>query len=332
MHQRALAFAIVLAGGGALLVSGLGVAPASAAPGSVTFIEDGAFTVPPGVTCLDFSIVGGRGGQGSFAPPDGGGLAGWGAHVEGLLPVTPGEVIDVRLGARGSNGNNNNVDNPVGEGGGGAIGWANGGNGGSITSTSESSVSGGGGGGAASALLREATPVVVAGGGGGGGGGAQPQPAGDGGDSGLTGLDGADSPGGAVGGTGGGAAGPVGESANGLTTSSNGHGGGGGGGGFGNGGGAGASIESTTVGAGGGGGGDSFVDGTVEAETFTTGEDLEEPDGTVTLSWDPATNACGTVVTTPPTTAPPSTTTVPPQVEQASIPATPVAATPTFTG
>ena len=114
--------------------------------------------VPAGVTEIQVSLYGAQGGNGAGANP---GLGGFGAEVSGVLPVTPGEVLNIYVG--GQNGFN----------GGGAPGNGNSGFGGGATDIR----SGG---------TQLTNRVVIAAGGGGGGatGCSNPNKGGNGGNAG----------------------------------------------------------------------------------------------------------------------------------------------------
>jgi hypothetical protein len=112
------------------------------------------FSVPDGVTQVTIEVRGASGGDGSVAP------GGKGAIATGVLNVTAGQNLDVRVGGRGGDGDGS----PSGAGG------ANGGGSGTSMGTSL----GGGGGGwssvhAGGAVPDETAPLIAAGGGGGGG-------------------------------------------------------------------------------------------------------------------------------------------------------------------
>jgi hypothetical protein len=166
------------------------VQTATAAPTIITFNADGNWTVPAGVTSVDYLVVGGGGGGGG----QNGGGGGAGELLEGNLAVTSGEEFTITIGAAGAvNGNNrgsnggasslvstsNNVT-ANGGGGGGAIDNTGLGNGGAGTgsaggngfvSTTEihPAVAGGNGG---SGGLYGGGDIAAGGGGGAGGNGA----------------------------------------------------------------------------------------------------------------------------------------------------------------
>jgi len=112
-------------------------------------------TVPPCVTSLNYTIVGGTGGNSNVGSPPG--IGGEGAYITGTIPVTPGDILDLTVGA--------NASASVG-----GMGAGIGGNGG--TQVSEEA---GGGGGGSEIIDMGPTGTsttglfVVAGGGGGAG-------------------------------------------------------------------------------------------------------------------------------------------------------------------
>lgn len=216
---------------------------------TITFSYTGSvqsFTVPPCVTTLTVNARGAKGG---------GNNGGLGAVVTATMAVTPGQVIQIRVGGQGNC--------P----GGGYNGGGNGANG------NQGSCGGGGGSDIRIAPYGLANRVIVAGGGGGKGGGSQNVGGGGGGC--LNGLAGVASFGGgggagtqiaggaagaAWGGGGAGQAGTSGQGGNGAVDPcfNSCPGGGGGGGYFGGGGGGSDCFASAPNGGGGGGGGSSF--------------------------------------------------------------------------
>ena len=105
----------------------------SATPG----FHPGAAVVPAGIC---FVTIGAAGGEGGVAEEDGvpGAPSGPGGLLAARVPVTPGALLDVLVGGRGSDGSGT-------EGGDGGVG----GGGGGGANTQSSLFSGGGGGGAA---------------------------------------------------------------------------------------------------------------------------------------------------------------------------------------
>ena len=212
---------------------GLGLSRAALAAGSTQSSTFGCigfpqyFSVPPGVTSLTVHAEGAGGGSLGSAPSPG-----KGGTIDGTIPVTPNQLLEITVGCRAG------------------FGWANGGGGGQGLGGGSSAGIGGSGGGATGIADTATGSILLVAGGGGGGGGKGffiGQDGGPGGDGGITPGNGGGGSGlgSGGGGTGGGSTMPSG------TAGSDGSalgGGGGGGGGLGAGGG------------GGGGGGDSFAD------------------------------------------------------------------------
>ncbi len=278
------------------------------------------FVVPPGVTSVKVTLVGGNGAAGTGAP------GGPGATVSGTLAVSPGETLYAEVG-----GNGVALGTGVND-----MGGYNGGGAGGLRQTF-GTASGGGGGGGASDVRRcspSAPPVgcgvtqslasrmVVAGGGGGGGGNGESPPTtagGNGGPADMGGNAGAYDTKGDQGGSGGlrgtassgGAAGSpsvdctqanpeacpsAGQlGSGGVGGYGLGGGGGGGGGGiFGGGGGGGGagtiepSFAYTNGGGGGGGGGSSGVlTGATGVSSFAFAPTAEGAQPSITFSWTP---------------------------------------------
>lgn len=245
------------------------------------------FQVPDGVTEITAEVSGGAGGY-----ADGDQSAG--AVVVALIPVAPGEILDVVPGDAGLPGDGTPPP-PFVDG----FGYPNGGAG----DRPGLSLSGGGGGGGSSHVVRSGFPVadalVVAGAGGGANDGTGPSGNDQGGAGGMfAGGNGNVPRGGAgasqfAGGAGGTATADPGESGSffqggnaGESTSSFGYGGGGGGGGWYGGGGG---CEETGGGSGGrggsGGGGSSWVHPT-DAVLVTATDGGNTGKGYVVLSWD----------------------------------------------
>lgn len=225
----------------------------------VTFSFTGAdqsFVVPGGVSRIFVKLWGAGGGSGRAGGWTYGAEGGGGGHARGLIPVTPGETITVRVGQGGVTASSTAVIF-----GGGGMG---------PTGGNEYSGSGGGG----CYIFRSTTPLLIAGGGGGGGasrawtsniGGAGGGLVGENGEApfdgqmAYAGFGGTQIAGGS-GGTGGGAGSLY---QGGRTTSSWGAGGGGGY----YGGGAGGYVEDDTM-AGGGGGSGFVASGVLLGGTF----------------------------------------------------------------
>ncbi len=109
------------------------------------------FTVPACVTSIQVDVLGGKGGNNGIY------LGGNGGRVQATIPVTPGEILEIRVGALGVN---TSVSNPpVYNGGGGVFSYVSGG----------TSGTGGGATDIRRAPYANADRLVVAGGGGGGG-------------------------------------------------------------------------------------------------------------------------------------------------------------------
>lgn len=240
----------------------------SVEPGSQTFDFTGevhGFTVPAGVTRVTVTALGAQGGSSSS------GSGGLGGAVTAAIAVTPGEILEIRVGGQPT----------------GSTGGFNGGGDGDP-------FPGAGGGGASDVRQGGATlahRVVVAG----GGGGAGSPSAGGGAGGGTTGAPGNDEPASGAGGGGGGT--PAAGGAGGLDDGSGGtpggsgllgtggaggaaEGGGGGGGYHGGGGGGGSGVGR---GGAGGGGGSSFADPSATDVTHSQG--ARAGDGEVALAW-----------------------------------------------
>jgi len=249
-------------------------APVVVTPGTVTFTYTGAvqtFTVPAGVTAIRVTMTGGPSGAGP-EPSTGNGARG--ALMKAILPVTPLESLEVRVGGAGV-GHGRSAPTP---------GWPDGGYGGRDPNPGGTGAAAGG-----SSDIRR-TPyglndrLLVA-----GGGGSQGA-TGTGGVGGYpNGADGTGS-GGVGGGTGGtqttagsGAMGDAGfgQGGSGLTSSGTRWGGGGGGGWWGGGGG----NSAVGIGSSGGGGGSSYM---ITAGTLITSTDGGGPAGqaaSVFIEW-----------------------------------------------
>ncbi len=165
-------------GGVALGVAVALLAPSTAAATttSTTFTTPGenVFVVPPGISSLQMTLVGGNGGTGNDGAP-----GGVGATEIATLTVTPGQTLYAEVGGNGGNGDLTGL----------GLGGVNGGGSGGEIAFIAAAPSGGGGGGASDVRTVRACPigtqvcassaaslgsrlVVAAGGGGGGGGGA----------------------------------------------------------------------------------------------------------------------------------------------------------------
>ncbi len=137
-------------------------------PGSQTFSYTGSpqsFTVPACITSIQVDVrgaQGGNGGNGQYCSNTV--LGGNGGRVQATLAVSPGQVLSVIVGQKGSNGQS--FCGPCTGGAGGYGGSFNGINGGN---TSSGVTASGGGGGGASYVVVSGNNVLIAGGGGGGG-------------------------------------------------------------------------------------------------------------------------------------------------------------------
>jgi hypothetical protein len=241
-----------------------------------TFLAtDQSFVVPGGVTYIFVKLWGSGGGGGNLGGWTFGSWGGGGGFTTGIVPVTPGETLIVRV-PRGGFSTPGTTNAPFG--------------GGSSTAGGDNQYGAGGGG--YCGLFRSASPLLVAGAGGGGGSILSSQTMCNGGaGGGLVGLRGssrvneqsyAGSGGtqiaGGLGGNGGNNAGQAGSSLQGGSVIGNVYGGGGGGGYFG--GGAGSYGGSTM---GGGGGGSGFVAsgvlyGLTVAGNGTVPAQIQDPD------------------------------------------------------
>ncbi|PKL45028.1 MAG: hypothetical protein CVV41_02770 [Candidatus Riflebacteria bacterium HGW-Riflebacteria-1] len=180
----------------------------SAAVTQFTAIGDHNFTVPDGVTSVDYLVVGGGGaGGGAYNGREFGGGGGAGGMITGTMAVIPGQAISITVGAGGAGANNLPGDDGSASSF-GAIAAAGGGGGGkgevgAIAVGRDGSS--GGGGGSSSALPNPPGGSGITGQGNAGGAGrynatATNRAAGGGGGAGAA---GADSPGNANGGAGG---------------------------------------------------------------------------------------------------------------------------------
>jgi hypothetical protein len=253
---------------------------AQALPVTETFNYQGPVTqtavVPPGTAFALVDVVGAHGGytEGTCCPfiKTAGGD---GAGVTGRVGVSPGQVLSLKVGQYGGNGD---VNRNPGPGGWGATG--NGGRGGGASTRD------GAGGGGASSLAIAGQTIVIAGGGGGAGGMGFIDPADNGGAGGSTGssVDGGlngKGPGAGKGGGGGANGSPPG-GGGGNGSASGGAGGGAGAGAVGGKGGAGGGFGGG--GGGGGGGGSSSYTSRLEIPSLAraTGDTTN---GRITITW-----------------------------------------------
>jgi hypothetical protein len=133
----------------------------AAAPDSATFTSSTAseWTVPAGVREVLVTAIGGSGGN---ASGEHSGVGGFGASVESVLAVEPGQVLTVWAGAAGGVAGDGRTHAGLG-----GAGYTTGGSG---ATSGGSQARPGAGGGGSSAVSLDGSVVVVAGGGGGGGG------------------------------------------------------------------------------------------------------------------------------------------------------------------
>jgi hypothetical protein len=189
-----------------LFVSGLGW-------GQTTYNSPGEhfYTVPAGVECITVQIWGAGGAGGSNnTTSNGSGGGGGGGYTTNVIPVTPGQVIPLYVGAGGApvsgaagqNGESSWVLSPSGivtgggtggagggtlTGGTGGTGTFTGGNGGSGRSASNANAVGGGGGSSAGTAANGTSGGNAGGGGAVGTGGIAPSGGGNGGNGGIVG-------------------------------------------------------------------------------------------------------------------------------------------------
>jgi hypothetical protein len=227
--------------------------------------------VPDSADLAVVKLIGGHGGRVHFAP-DGG----TGGEVSGQFAVTPRELLTLKIGGYGGDGNG---DTHPGYGGWGATG--SGGRGGS------SSVQDGAGGGGATGLELDGQFVAVAGGGGGAGGKGGNGQGGGGGNSAASAGNGQPGEGFDAGGGGTGAGndhGGGGVGGNGITALG-GAGGGGGAGWRGGGGGGGGNLGIAGAGGGGGGAGSSYTSERLERPRVQAGPS-EDAAGLISITWE----------------------------------------------
>jgi hypothetical protein len=114
--------------------------------------SDQQWVVPVGVTSIYAKLWAAGGAGGHYGGWSYGSHGGAGGHTRGIIPVTPGETLTIRV-PRGGYANPSTTNAPFG--------------GGSATSTGDNSYAGGGGG--YCGIFRSTTPLLIAGAGGGGG-------------------------------------------------------------------------------------------------------------------------------------------------------------------
>lgn len=240
----------LVANGFNLAFDGVNIVPQGKTRVAFTFsASDQSWTVPAGITNIYVKLWGAGGGGGHYGGWSFGSHGGGGGHTRGIIPVTPGEVLTIRV-PRGGYANPGATNAPFG--------------GGSSTGGGDNQYAAGGGG--YCGIFRSTTPLLIAGAGGGGGsrsgahdmcnGGAGGGLTGRRGETGentpaWAGGGGTQSAGG-TGGTGTATTGQAGSYLQGGSANGNVYGGGGGGGYYG--GGAGSYQSSTMAGGGGGSG------------------------------------------------------------------------------
>ena len=131
-----------------------------------TYYSNGGYVVPPGVTAITITGVGGAGGSGGQDCGNGCGYNSGapGRYVSQSFTVSPGTSLSVYIGSNGGNGGSNTSGGGSGYGG---SGYYNGGSGGNAGTSGNSG--GGGGGGGATAVIGSGVTLIAGGGGGGGG-------------------------------------------------------------------------------------------------------------------------------------------------------------------
>jgi hypothetical protein len=223
---------------------------------------DQTYTVPVGVTSIQIYMWGGGGGGGAPGGWTYGFAGGGGGYTTGILAVTPGQKINLIVGAGGTNGSISNTNPNFG--------------GGARSCNSGGDCRYGGQGGGRSAIRINGVEILTAGGGGGGGASRVTngqQGGGGGGSNGVQGSSYTAAAGGGAGTQSAGGAGGAGGSAGGAGTQfaggnpgTAGYGGSGGGGYYG--GGGGAYTEPNDMG--GGGGGSGYIGGSGVSGASTT--------------------------------------------------------------
>jgi LPXTG-motif cell wall-anchored protein len=175
MHRRTPIRAVASAGVLALATSSLLIAAPANAAEVVTYTvpgEQAPFVVPQHVSSITYTVVGGKGGDGSGPH---GGLGGLPANITGTFPVVPGDVLTIWVAGAGQDGGGTGGDPGIG--GAGFVVGGDGGYGGRfyLNEGDEDEIDlsasrpGAGGGGSSAVLLNSNLVVSAAGGGGGGG-------------------------------------------------------------------------------------------------------------------------------------------------------------------
>jgi hypothetical protein len=246
--------------------------------------SDQSWVVPAGINFIYAKLWGSGGGGGHFGGWSFGSWGGGGGHTRGILPVTPGETLTIRV-PRGGFAVPGNTNAPFG--------------GGSSTAGGDNQYGAGGGG--YCGIFRSSTPLLIAGAGGGGGSVLSSHAMCNGGAGGGTvGLRGESRDGntsfaggggtqvaGGTAGNGGTTAGGAGSYLQGGSVQGNPYGGGGGGGYFG--GGSGSQGNGNTMGGGGGGSGFTTTTAILASTYFGNGtypagmEDIDYPASTASV-------------------------------------------------
>jgi hypothetical protein len=133
---------------------------------SSTYYSNGSYTVPPGVTSITITGVGGAGGSGGEDCGNGCGFnpGAPGRYASQVFSVSQGTTLSIYVATNGGNGGSNISGGGAGSGGSGLYSGGSGGR------TGSSGKSGGGGGGGGASGVTGSGVFFVAGGGGGGGG------------------------------------------------------------------------------------------------------------------------------------------------------------------
>lgn len=142
----------LMANGFNLAFDGINIVPQNKTRLAFTFsASDQSWTVPAGVSNIYVKLWG-AGGAGGGPGWSTGGFGGGGGHTRGIVPVTPGEILTIRV-PRGGYSNPGATNAPFG--------------GGSSTGGGDNQYAGGGGG--YCGIFRGTAPILIAGAGGGGG-------------------------------------------------------------------------------------------------------------------------------------------------------------------
>lgn len=146
-------FPELIAAGFNLQFDGVNIQPKNKTRVEYTFLAtDQSFVVPAGVTHIYAKLWGSGGGGGHYGGWTFGSWGGGGGHTRGIIPVTAGETLIIRV-PRGGFANPGTTNAPFG--------------GGSSTAGGDNQYGAGGGG--YCGIFRSSTPLLIAGAGGGGG-------------------------------------------------------------------------------------------------------------------------------------------------------------------